>query len=98
VCRFLKIEAMESVRSDSAPASIAAAAAAANENRSSRAGLLAGYYAPPLRPLIARLDRRLPGRLLGPSQQTREALCNFYRDENERLFELLGRRIPSWQR
>ena len=89
VCRFLEIEP---------DFSLGESAAAENENRSSRAGLLAGYYLPPLRPLIARLDRRLPGRLAEPRRETREALYDFYREDNERLFELLGRRIPSWQR
>ena len=89
VCHFLEIEPLLSA--DELPA-------AENENLSSRAGLLAGYYLPRLRPLVARLDRRLPGRLAGPSPETRDALYDFYREDNERLFELLGRRIPSWQR
>jgi hypothetical protein len=68
----------------------------ANENTSSRAGLLLSYYLPPLRRLVGRVDRRLPGRLAGPSRATRRSLCEYYREENEKLFELLGRRIASW--
>jgi len=67
-----------------------------NENRSSRTGLMLGYYLPPLRELVSRVDRRLPGRLAGPSPETLDALYAHYREDNERLFELLGRRIPSW--
>jgi hypothetical protein len=67
-----------------------------NQNTASRAGLMLGYYLPPLRSLVSRLDGRLPGRLAEPNPDTLRALYAYYRDDNERLFEWLGRRVPSW--
>lgn len=64
--------------------------------RVSRLGLALRYYAPPLRPLLRRVERVLPASTLRPKPRTVEALRELYAPENERLFALLGRRVEAW--
>jgi hypothetical protein len=66
----------------------------------SKAGLYVRYYAPPLAPIVKALDKYLLGRNYKqfPSDDTRETLYDFYRNDNEQLYQFLGRRIPSWTR
>ncbi len=68
-----------------------------NESRRSRLRLLMDYYLPALRPFTPGLDRLATAWQPRPSAAVLEQLRAFYRPENERLFTLIGRRIPSWE-
>lgn len=52
------------------------------------------------RSVVRRIDRvlKLPKWSPVVSQETRCKLFEFYREENERLFKLIGRNVPSWGR
>ncbi|MGH7896506.1 MAG: sulfotransferase domain-containing protein [Candidatus Binatia bacterium] len=67
-----------------------------NALRRSRPRLLVDYYVPILRRLSAPLDRAFPLARYDPSETTRRRLRDLYRPENERLYELLGRRLSVW--
>jgi len=69
-----------------------------NEMRSSLLSLYARYYLPPARGLARRLDRRLPpARPRRPSPETVRRLEELFAEENERLFEMIGRRVGAWE-
>ena len=70
-----------------------------NPSSVSKAGLYLRYYAPFLRPAVRLVERAasVDSYKLHPRQETIDRLYDIYREENERLYELLGRRIPSWQ-
>jgi hypothetical protein len=68
-----------------------------NGYRASRVALYANYYLPKLRPIVRRLERRLPpGRNPHVSDKTMALLRQSYAEDNERLYDLLGRRITAW--
>lgn len=69
-----------------------------NVARRSRLGLLADYAFPALGALWRRVDAFLPAYRPTPSDAARRELQALYRKPNEELFELLGRRVPSWGR
>lgn len=58
-------------------------------------GLLLQYYVLP-EDLVKLLDRPLPATKLNPSPDGVLRLYNLYKEENEKLFGLLGRKPPSW--
>jgi len=60
-------------------------------------GLLLQYYLLP-KDLVKLLDRPLPSTKLHPSPDNVLRLYDMYEDENEKLFDLIGRRPPSWLR
>jgi len=60
-------------------------------------GLLLQYYLLP-KDLIKLLDRPLPSTKLYPSPDAVLRLYDLYEEENEKLFDLLGRRPNSWLR
>ena len=66
----------------------------------SKAGLYIRYYASALTPIVQAFDKYVLGRNYKqiPSTATRRSLYDFYRTDNEQLFQFLGRRIPSWTR
>ncbi|MEA5511114.1 sulfotransferase domain-containing protein [Crocosphaera sp. UHCC 0190] len=62
-------------------------------------GMSLAYYLPSsVRPTIMKLDRLLPHKTysLSVSQATREKLYKVYEQENQNLFNLLGRQIDAW--
>lgn len=67
------------------------------EHQRSLLGLLLQYYLLP-KDLVGLLDRPLPSTKLHPSPDGVLRLYDFYREENEKLFDLLGRRPASWLR
>ncbi len=60
-------------------------------------GLLLQYYLLP-KDLVKLLDRPLPSSKLYPSPDAVLRLYDLYEEENEKLFDLLGRRPTSWLR
>jgi len=64
----------------------------------SKPGLYLRYYLPVLRPVVRVCETYLlnVSYTRKPSAETRQTLHARYRDENERVFEFLGRRIPAW--
>ncbi len=60
-------------------------------------GLLLQYYLLP-KDLVKLLDRPLPSTKLNPSPDNVLRLYDLYEEENEKLFELIGRRPASWLR
>lgn len=68
-----------------------------NRLRRSRPGLAVAHHLPPLRGVGRWLDRVAPPWKGRPSGETVAGLRELFREENERLFELLGRRIPAWE-
>jgi hypothetical protein len=58
-------------------------------------GLLLQYYVLP-KDLVKLLDRPLPSAKLNPSPDNVLRLYEIYEEENEKLFELIGRRPASW--
>ena len=60
------------------------------------AGLLARRYLPFGSRIGRRLDRWLPHTKKAPSKRTIASLYEIYAEENEKLFDLLGRRPASW--
>jgi len=67
-----------------------------NRYRASTLRLLVNYYLPSLSERFRRIDHHFPQRKPSrPSEGTIRALYDLYAPENERLFSLLGRRIPS---
>lgn len=68
-----------------------------NPNVKSRIGATLEYYFPWLAWTVRRLERFVPGELPRPSDEALRRLREIYEPENERLFELLGRRIPAWE-
>lgn len=60
-------------------------------------GLLLQYYVLP-KDLVKVLDRPLPPAKLNPSPDSVLRLYDIYEQENEKLFDLLGRRPASWFR
>lgn len=60
-------------------------------------GLLLQYYLLP-KDLVKFLDRPLPSTKLHPSPDNVLRLYDMYEEENEKLFDLLGRRPESWLR
>ena len=60
-------------------------------------GLLLQYYLLP-KDLVKLLDRPLPSTKLNPSPDNVLRLYDLYEEENEKLFELIGRRSASWLR
>lgn len=60
-------------------------------------GLLLQYYLLP-KDLVKLLDRPLPPTKLNPSPGAVLRLYDLYEEENEKLFDLLGRRPTSWLR
>ncbi|MEF8795085.1 MAG: sulfotransferase domain-containing protein [Salinivenus sp.] len=66
----------------------------------SKPGLYLRYYVPFLTPFVRLFDRHLLGSHYKqrPTDDTIHTLYDFYRDENEKLYRFLGRRIPSWSR
>jgi hypothetical protein len=55
------------------------------------------YYFPLLKTFYGRLEGRLPKSEIRPKQSTIDALYKLYAPENEKLFELIGRRITAWE-
>lgn len=64
---------------------------------SSKMALVVGYYLPFLRPFFRLLGHYLPATKNRPSEPTIRELYRMYQEENEKLFDLLGRRIVSWE-
>lgn len=60
-------------------------------------GLLLQYYLLP-KDLVKLIDRPLPATKLNPSPDNVLRLYDLYEEENEKLFDLLGRRPESWLR
>ena len=60
-------------------------------------GLTVSYYAPWADRLGRIIDKYVPSRKKRPSAETIARLYDLYEEENERLFDLLGRRLPSWR-
>jgi hypothetical protein len=58
-------------------------------------GLLLQYYLLP-KDLVELIDRPLPATKLNPSPDNVLRLYDLYEEENEKLFDLLGRRPESW--
>lgn len=69
-----------------------------NENRGNNVTRIINYYLPILRPFIRRISRFLPNKKLKPSKDTIQKLFEFYKEENQKLFNLLGREIPTWKK
>ena len=65
----------------------------------SRTGLYLRYAFPWARRAVKALDYLIGSRdfKLRPRPETRAELYEFYEPENRRLFDLIGREIPSWQ-
>ena len=89
VCEFLEIDL---------GFSFAQVETGVNVAQRSRLGLVLDYYVPTLGRATRAIDRFLPAHRPRPSPETQHRLYELYRDENERLFELLGRRPASWLR
>jgi hypothetical protein len=66
-----------------------------NEHKASLFGLALAYYLPFGKRLVRLIDPLKP-HTQRPAPDTRRRLQEIYRAENEKLFELLGRRIDSW--
>lgn len=64
----------------------------------SRLGLYLRYYLPISRPFVKAAEKFIKGRhhSLQPAERTVEILYDLYREENEKLYRFLGRRIPAW--
>lgn len=64
----------------------------------SQPGLYVRYYLPLLTPIVRVIDKYLleANFKQRPSDETIRTLRSLYRDENEKLYAFLGRRIPSW--
>ena len=60
-------------------------------------GLLLQYYVLP-KDLVKLIDRPLPATKLHPSPDSVLRLYDLYEEENEQLFDLIGRRSASWLR
>ena len=72
---------------------------ARNKAFNSRYALIANYYAPILEPGIAAIDKLLPrSELFEMEDETLHRLCDVFQEDNEALFEFLGRRVPAWDR
>lgn len=70
---------------------------AANVGIRTRPAMIANYYLPFLGPVWHGVDRVLPGSsTIKAPGRCLDRLYEHYGAENERLFALIGRRIPSW--
>ena len=67
-----------------------------NAHRLSAFGLLLRYYTPLPRLVVKGLDLPFPAHKITPSHDVMLRLYDLYADANERLFDFLGRRPPSW--
>lgn len=69
-----------------------------NPSSLSKAGLYLQYYLPVFRPLIRGIDKYVTRSTdkRRPTERTLRRLHEIYREENEKLFRFLGRRISSW--
>ena len=67
------------------------------EGSNSKILLTLRYYLPFMSPLICRVDKFLPVTKRRPSVPVIYELYKIYEEENENLFDLLGRRIVSWK-
>ena len=56
------------------------------------------YYFPFLKSFSKRLEGRLPPSKIRPKKATIEMLYELYAPENKKLFELIGRGIPAWEK
>ncbi|MGK7947884.1 MAG: sulfotransferase [Xenococcaceae cyanobacterium] len=70
-----------------------------NKNQALLSEAILSYYLPFTRPINPRLAKLLPkfNYNTRPEQETLAKLQHIYAEENEKLFTLLQRRIPSWQ-
>ncbi|MEM9003607.1 MAG: sulfotransferase [Cyanobacteria bacterium P01_F01_bin.86] len=69
-----------------------------HENRNSKLGTLLAYKFFMLRPVIAKVDRFIPGAKLPPfklSNSESKKLHKIYQEDNQRLFEFLDREMPE---
>ena len=68
-----------------------------NRNNSSQLGLILSYYFPLTKKVVRQIDQYLPtNKVRQPSEMVINKLSKVYADENEKLFDLLGRRITLW--
>jgi len=67
-----------------------------NENRVSWPRVVIGYYVPSLNKILSRFDRYLPIYKIRPSKEVVHKLYEYYKDKNERFFEMIGRRVEAW--
>ncbi len=67
-----------------------------NEFGSSRLGLVIKYYLPFMKLLSKVLNLFFPSPKARPNQETVSKLYEIYRDQNEKLFDLLQRKPASW--
>lgn len=63
----------------------------------SQVGLTVEYYLPFLKRLSRRMERHLPARKAYPSESAVRKLYGIYEQDNEKLFEFLGRRVHAWE-
>jgi hypothetical protein len=89
VCEFLEIEPDFGFSDEHKGVNVA---------RRSRLGMVADYYAPFLRRASRLADVFLPAYRPVPAESTIRELSALYEEENEKLFEMLGRRAASWTR
>lgn len=71
-----------------------------NPSGVSKPGLYVRYYLPFLKPIVQTIDKFVVESNFKrtPTHETVQALRSLYEEENEKLFQFLGRRIPSWTR
>ncbi len=67
-----------------------------NAYRHSRLRLVLDYYLPSLKPIACRINRFLPVHKPEPTEATVRELYTLYAQDNEELFDFLGRRPASW--
>lgn len=88
VCEFLKIDS--SFKFSKMKKRI-------NAFQSSKLCLILNYYTPFFKLITPIADRFLPDTKANPSESVIHKLYRMYAEENEKLFNLLGRRIEAWQ-
>ncbi|MUL37298.1 sulfotransferase family protein [Gloeocapsopsis dulcis] len=90
VCNFLKID--ESFQFEELKTKV-------NDSKISKTRLLLDYYIPLFKPFTHYFSLFFPKRIkVYPSPIVIDKLYSEYTDDNEKLFEFLGKRIDSWQR
>jgi hypothetical protein len=67
-----------------------------NESSYSRVGLTLKYYLPSLNRITNRIEKYIPAAKVRPSKRAVRQLYEIYAEENEKLFNFLERKIPSW--
>lgn len=69
-----------------------------HENRNSKLGTTLAFKLPIIRPILAKIDRFIPGDKIPPfnlQESEIRKLFSIYEDDNRRLFEFLGIELPG---